>query len=112
MKKLFHTLSLGLIVSVMLLLAACGGSTSGGSSTSSGGNSSSSSGGGSLNIAFLPKAVNNPYFDTAANGGKDAAKALGGTFKQVGPSDASAAAQELPCSVTVFGGGSTEAAPM
>lgn len=92
MKKLFHTLSLGLIVSVMFFLAACGGSTSAGSSTSSGG-TSSSSGGGTLNIAFLPKAINNPYFDTAASGGKDAAKTLGGTFKQVGPSDASAAAQ-------------------
>jgi rhamnose transport system substrate-binding protein len=92
-KKLFHTLSLGLIVSVMFFLAACGGSTSGGSSTSSGGNSTGSSAGGTLNIAFLPKAINNPYFDTAASGGKDAAKALGGTFKQVGPSEASAAAQ-------------------
>src|SRR5437870_865803 len=46
-----------------------------------------------LNIAFLPKAVNNPYFDTAANGGKKAAGELGGQFKQVGPSEATGAAQ-------------------
>ena len=45
------------------------------------------------NIAFLPKAVNNPYFDTAAAGGEKAAQALGGEFKQVGPSEASAPAQ-------------------
>jgi rhamnose transport system substrate-binding protein len=47
----------------------------------------------SLNVAFLPKAVNNPYFDTAANGGKKAAGELGGQFKQVGPSEATGAAQ-------------------
>ena len=47
----------------------------------------------SLNIAYLPKAVNNPYFDTAANGGKKAAAELGGQFKQVGPSEATGAAQ-------------------
>ncbi len=92
MKKLFHALSLGLIVTVMLFLAACG-NASGGSTSSGGSGSSSGSSGGSLNVAFLPKAINNPYFDTAASGGKSAAQALGGTFKQVGPSDASAAAQ-------------------
>jgi rhamnose transport system substrate-binding protein len=48
---------------------------------------------GALNVAFLPKAVNNPYFDTAANGGKKAATELGGQFKQVGPSEATGAAQ-------------------
>jgi rhamnose transport system substrate-binding protein len=63
------------------MLAACGGSSSGSSST------------GKLNIAFLPKQVNNPYFDVAASGGQEAARALGGQFKQVGPSEASGAAQ-------------------
>jgi rhamnose transport system substrate-binding protein len=48
---------------------------------------------GALNVAFLPKAVNNPYFDTAANGGRKAAGELGGQFKQVGPSEATGAAQ-------------------
>src|ERR1700730_2860897 len=48
---------------------------------------------GALNVAFLPKAVNNPYFDTAANGGKKAAAELGGQFVQVGPSEATGAAQ-------------------
>jgi len=48
---------------------------------------------GALNIAFLPKAVNNPYFDVAASGGQDAAKELKGSFKQVGPSDSDPAKQ-------------------
>ncbi len=48
---------------------------------------------GGLNVAFLPKQVNNPYFDTAATGAQKAAAELGGQFKQVGPSTATGAAQ-------------------
>jgi rhamnose transport system substrate-binding protein len=66
----------------ILVLAACGGTTGGGGSTPT-----------TLNIAFLPKAVNNPYFDVAASGGQEAATALSGQFKQVGPSEATGAAQ-------------------
>jgi rhamnose transport system substrate-binding protein len=87
-KKLFLTLGSSFLVFAVLLLAACGG----GSGTTTGGGGSSNSGN-KLNIVFLPKAINNPYFDTAANGGKQAAKELGGTFNQVGPSTASAADQ-------------------
>jgi rhamnose transport system substrate-binding protein len=68
-------------VSLVLLLAACGGSSSSGGSSAK------------LNIAFLPKQVDNPYFDTAASGGKKAATELSGTFSQTGPSAANAAAQ-------------------
>lgn len=78
------------LIFLVFVLASCGG-TSGGSS--SGGSSNSSSGSSTLNVAFLPKAINNPYFDTAANGGKTAATELKGTFKQVGPSTASASDQ-------------------
>ncbi len=85
MKKLLQTLGVGFMVLTLLVLAACG------STTSNGGNASSSTS--KPNVAFLPKAINNPYFDTAAQGGESAAKALGGTFKQVGPSTASAADQ-------------------
>jgi rhamnose transport system substrate-binding protein len=85
-KKLFSMLSFGLIV-LTLFLTACGG----GGSSSSGG--STPSAGSSLNIAFLPKQINNPYFDTAATGGKQAAMDLNGKFTQVGPSSANAAAQ-------------------
>jgi rhamnose transport system substrate-binding protein len=84
-KKLFQTLRAGFLVFVVLLLAACGGSTSTGAGTPSSGSN--------LNIVFLPKAINNPYFDTAASGGMQAAKTLNGSFKQVGPSSASASEQ-------------------
>ena len=50
-------------------------------------------GGGTLDIAFLPKDVVNPYFGTAAQGGEEAAAELGGAFQQVGPQTADAAGQ-------------------
>jgi rhamnose transport system substrate-binding protein len=90
-KKLFSTLSFGLIVLTIFTLAACGGSGSGSSAGST--PSATSSASSTLNIAFLPKQINNPYFDTAASGGKLAATALNGKFVQVGPSSANAAAQ-------------------
>jgi rhamnose transport system substrate-binding protein len=88
-KKLFQTLVPCLMVFVLLMLAACGGTTNTGGSTPT----ATSSSGSSLNIVFLPKQINNPYFDTAASGGQEAATALKGQFKQVGPSSANAAAQ-------------------
>jgi rhamnose transport system substrate-binding protein len=91
MKKLFHGLGPGFIVFLVLVLAACGGSAGGPSSGSPSGGITGSAN--NLNIAFLPKAINNPYFDTAANGAKNAAGELKGTFKQVGPSTASASEQ-------------------
>jgi rhamnose transport system substrate-binding protein len=86
-KKLFQTLGPGFLVFVLLLLAGCGGGTT----TGTGAGTPSS--GSNLNVVFLPKAVNNPYFDTAASGGTRAAKELNGSFKQVGPSTASASEQ-------------------
>ncbi len=65
-----------------VVLSACGGTTGGGGG-----------GGTTLNIAFLPKQVNNPYFDVARDGGQEAATELKGQFKQVGPSEATGAAQ-------------------
>jgi rhamnose transport system substrate-binding protein len=47
-----------------------------------------------LKIAFLPKQVNNPYFDTADNdGGKPAVEELDGKYSETGPSEASPSAQ-------------------
>src|ERR1051326_6305136 len=74
----------GLIVLLLgvLLLSACGENGGGGGSNTP-----------SLDIAFLPKQVNNPYFDSAAAGAQKAADELKGKFKQVGPSNAVAAEQ-------------------
>jgi rhamnose transport system substrate-binding protein len=47
-----------------------------------------------LKIAFLPKQVNNPYFDTSDNkGGKVAVEEFKGEYSQTGPSEAGASAQ-------------------
>ena len=81
----------GLILTLGLGVAACGDDDD--DSGDSGGDS-----GGALegaNVAFLPKEIDNPYFDVAAKGGQAAASELGGEFKQVGPSTASAP-EQLP----------------
>src|SRR5687768_10210336 len=47
-----------------------------------------------LKVAFLPKQVNNPYFDTSDNkGGKVAVEEFKGSYSQTGPSEASPSAQ-------------------
>jgi rhamnose transport system substrate-binding protein len=97
-----HTITVALtaaLASVALLVAGCGGTTksdvkASGAPASSGAkanpNAPIKKG---LKIAFLPKQINNPYFTIADKGGTDAVKELGGTGKEVGPSDASASSQ-------------------
>ena len=46
-------------------------------------------------VVMIPKQVNNPYFDVAFKGAQNAAKDLGGTVTQVGPSAADAT-QQIP----------------
>jgi rhamnose transport system substrate-binding protein len=47
-----------------------------------------------LKVAFLPKQVNNPYFDTSDNkGGKSAVEEFKGSYSETGPSEASPSAQ-------------------
>jgi rhamnose transport system substrate-binding protein len=82
-------LLVGLIAVLALGVTACGDDDD----DSSGGGGAAQSSSEPPNIAFLPKAINNPYFDVAAAGGEKAAQDLGGEFKQVGPSEASAPAQ-------------------
>jgi rhamnose transport system substrate-binding protein len=84
--KRLLTVSAG-IVAVAVALTGC---SSGGSGGSGGG-----SAGGSKNykIAFLPKNLGNPYFDTSDKGGETAVKEFKGTYSQVGPTTASADAQ-------------------
>ncbi|MFC8449147.1 rhamnose ABC transporter substrate-binding protein [Kitasatospora sp. NPDC057223] len=80
------------VTSVLALgLGACGGTTKGSGASSSAPavkgsadpNAPTKNG---LTIAFLPKAVNNPYFTVADGGGKKALEALGETYKEVGTS--------------------------
>jgi rhamnose transport system substrate-binding protein len=48
-----------------------------------------------ITVVMIPKQVNNPYFDVAFKGAQQAAKDLGGTVTQVGPSAADAT-QQIP----------------
>ena len=84
----------GVILVLTLGIVACGDDDDD-SAGNTGGDQAAEDGGSSEppNIAFLPKAINNPYFDVAAAGAEKAAEALGGEFKQVGPSEASAPEQ-------------------
>src|ERR687891_1999529 len=77
----------GLTLALALAAAACGGDDDSDDGGSSGGELEGA------NVAFLPKEIDNPYFDVAAAGGGSAASELGGEFKQVGPSQASAPEQ-------------------
>ena len=75
---------------LVLALAACtSGSPDDSGDTASEGAGSS----GDLSITFLPKNLGNPYFDTSSKGGKAAVEELGGTFKEVGPTEPTADGQ-------------------
>jgi rhamnose transport system substrate-binding protein len=61
------------------------------SAEASAGASGSAAAGGGLSVTFIPKQINNPYFDAAKQGADKAATELGGTVTQVGPSAATEA---------------------
>ncbi len=88
-----HVVVTGALAALTLATAACAdnGSTPGNT------NSDGAAPGGikpGLKIAFLPKQVNNPYFDTSDNkGGKVAVGEFKGQYSQTGPSEASPSAQ-------------------
>ena len=91
-----RAIALAAVAALALGTAACasddnsGGSGSGGASTGASGGTIKSD----LKVAFLPKQVNNPYFDTSDNkGGKVAVGEFGGTYSETGPSEASPSAQ-------------------
>src|SRR6476646_4788126 len=52
---------------------------------------SGSAAGGALSVTFIPKQINNPYFDAAKVGADKAAGELSATITQVGPSSATEA---------------------
>jgi rhamnose transport system substrate-binding protein len=91
----------GIAVAAMVVTtAACGGTTRG--EDEGGGNSGGEAGASAdpgaeipadLAVAFLPKQVNNPYFDTAAAGAETAVGEYAGELNVTGPSEASASSQ-------------------
>jgi rhamnose transport system substrate-binding protein len=85
--------ALAALVALTLAAAACAEDApdSGGGSATPSQSGTIKSG---LKIAFLPKQVNNPYFDTSDNkGGKLAVEEFKGVYSQTGPSEASPSAQ-------------------
>jgi rhamnose transport system substrate-binding protein len=81
-KRFAATAALALTAS--LALAGCG-SDSSSSPTASGGSSGSGS---DLTVTLIPKNLGNPYFDTSEAGVKKAMSAIGGSYTQVGPQEA------------------------
>ncbi len=87
------------VAALVLTTAACGGTTRDDAASSSGGSDSSASANPDaeipegLAIAFLPKQLNNPYFDVADGGGEKAVGELKGKYSEVGPTEASASSQ-------------------
>ncbi|WP_432570169.1 rhamnose ABC transporter substrate-binding protein [Kineococcus sp. SYSU DK005] len=77
---------IGVVALLGLGVTAC----SSDSATGSGGDSGSS---GDYSIAFLPKNLGNPYFETSDQAAKKAVEEFGGEFKEVGPSEATADGQ-------------------
>ncbi|MFB7992360.1 rhamnose ABC transporter substrate-binding protein [Streptomyces sp. NPDC056002] len=85
------TAALAVTTALVLGATACGGTTKDdankeASSAAAGKADASAQTKKGLNIAFLPKQVNNPYFTTSDNGGKKAVEELGSTYKEVGTS--------------------------
>jgi len=84
-RRLGIVAALGL--SAALALTGCAGGGNDGGGGEGGG------GGGDLSITFLPKNLGNPYFETSDAGGESAIEEFGGTYSEVGPSEATPDAQ-------------------
>ncbi|MCW3493407.1 rhamnose ABC transporter substrate-binding protein [Microbacterium sp. SSM24] len=75
-------------VGVSLVAAGCAGGGSGGDPSDGG-----DGGDANLSITMLPKNLGNAYFDTSTGGAEEATAEFGGTFEEVGPSEASPTSQ-------------------
>jgi rhamnose transport system substrate-binding protein len=86
--------ALAAIAALTFTTAACADDDNNAPSGAASGSPSATAIRSGLKIAFLPKQVNNPYFDTSDNkGGKVAVGEFGGSYSQTGPSEASPSAQ-------------------
>ena len=83
-KRRIATTAAALAVGVTLLVTGCSGSTGGTDGGDRGGGDDAN-----LSITMLPKNLGNPYFDTSTGGAEEATEEFGGTFEEVGPSEAS-----------------------
>lgn len=88
MKKSF---AIAIAVGTAAVVALSGCATSKGKSGNGGGSGGAHSG--KIKIAYVPKALNNPYFAAAYVGAQQAAKKLGAQIVQVGPASPDASAQ-------------------
>ncbi|MFE9249995.1 rhamnose ABC transporter substrate-binding protein [Streptomyces sp. NPDC007088] len=86
--------ALAAVTSLTLAAAACGGTTKDSAKkddSAASSNAEADPGAATkkgLDVAFLPKQVNNPYFTVADKGGEKAVKSLGSTYKETGPNSA------------------------
>ena len=90
-----------LLAGAAIVVAACGTTASSSAPSaasaepsapaSSEASPSGSAAGGATSVTFIPKQINNPYFDAAKEGADKAATELGGSVTQVGPSAATEA---------------------
>ena len=78
------------VAGVLALVTACTSDEDGGGPS---GNAAEGGIKAGLDVAFLPKQVNNPYFTVADNGGKSAVGEFKGNYKEVGPSESNASSQ-------------------
>ncbi|MBB1509655.1 rhamnose ABC transporter substrate-binding protein [Tessaracoccus sp. MC1756] len=97
-KTRFAFRSAALAAAAALLFTGCGtGTTDDGAEPTTADSAAQSApadnAGGDLTITFLPKNLGNPYFDTSSTGGKEAVEELGGTFSEIGPTEASPTSQ-------------------
>jgi rhamnose transport system substrate-binding protein len=75
------------VLGVALVATGCAGGTGGDGGGDGGGDDAN------LSITMLPKNLGNPYFDTSTGGAEEATEEFGGTFEEVGPSEASPTSQ-------------------
>ncbi|MFC5823268.1 rhamnose ABC transporter substrate-binding protein [Nonomuraea insulae] len=92
-----RAIALAMLAALTLAVSGCAGQEEPTASQPSGAGSASGAPGAikeGLKVAFLPKQVNNPYFDASDNkGGKVAVAEFKGAYSQTGPSEASPSAQ-------------------
>ncbi|MGZ0712790.1 rhamnose ABC transporter substrate-binding protein (plasmid) [Coraliomargarita sp. W4R53] len=85
-KSRFAVKAAALTIGVALVATGCSSGDTSGESTE-GGDASD------VSVTFLPKNLGNPYFDTSSDGGVEAVEEFGGTFDEVGPTDATPTSQ-------------------